>query len=50
MRCWRGRGQEAPHGAAIGKGSDQTHNILFQYKDKPGSFRDTALGCFTYRE
>ena len=33
MRCWRGRGQEAPHGAAIGKGSDQTYNILFQHKD-----------------
>ena len=33
MRCWRGRGQKAPHGAGIGKGSDQTYNILFQYKD-----------------
>ena len=33
-RCWHGRGQEAPHGAAIGKGSDQTYNILFQEKDR----------------
>ena len=33
MWCWQGRGQEAPHGVAIGKGSDQTYNILFQEKD-----------------